>query len=71
MVWPLGAAGAVLPLLRAQGWRSKVTSFISRPHLLLAPSVNKQFFFSQTATSQADRRATMVIKGRMLLPGGL
>ena len=68
LVWPLGAAGAVLPLLQAQGWRSKVISFISRPHLLLAPSVNKQFFFSssQTATSQADRRATMVIKGRML-----
>lgn len=47
-------------------WTPSYPDHTSTPPVLLAPSVNKQFFFTKTATSQADRRATMVIKGRML-----
>lgn len=69
--------GSSPALLRAQGWRSKVTVWpdsnwttsypdhISIHSSSVAPSFSKQAVFTQTATSQADRRAHVVIRGRM------
>lgn len=64
--------GSSPALLRAQGWRSKVTVWpdgdwtpsypdhTSIHSSSVARSFSKQAVFTQTATSQADRRATML-----------